>query len=149
MGSALPSRVLHAGWGALLPLRRAFSAPLPVELPCPLGFCTPAGGATSLPADILSPFPRGARPFLRILHAGWGGCFLSGGLSQPFSSWGSALPSDFARRLERSTSSPADIFSPSPRGFSPPLLRILHAGDVYKRQLLSTSSFLWIMWISL
>ena len=63
-------RILHAGWGALLPLRRAFSAPFLVGLGPSFGFCTPAGGAASSPAGFLSPSPRGARPFLRILHAG-------------------------------------------------------------------------------
>ncbi|MBC8542427.1 hypothetical protein [Bianquea renquensis] len=183
-GATLPSQVLHAGWGALLPHRRTFSASLPVVQPCPHRFCTPAGAlcfltgghfqplsswgcpalagfarrlgrSASSPADILSPSPRGARPFLRILHAGGGllpcrrtfsalflvglgpaflnfarrlgGCFLSGGLSQPFSSWGSALPSDFARRLGGAASSPAGFLSPSPRG-ARPFLRILHAG---------------------
>ena len=63
-GATLPSQVLHAGWGALLPHRRTFSASLPVGLGPFFGFCTPAGGY-----------------------------FLAGGHSQPFSSWGSALPS--------------------------------------------------------
>ena len=178
MGSALPSRVLHAGWGGcflagghsqpfsswgcpsfldfarrlggLLPHRRAFSAPLSVGLPCLLEFCTPAGAlcflsgghsqllspwscpalagfarrlgrSASSPADILSPSPRGAWPFLRILHAGWRALLpLRRAFSAPLPvGLCPALP-DFARRLEVSTSSPADILSPSPRGAALP-----------------------------
>ena len=95
---------MHAGWRCLLPHRRTFSAPLLVGLPCPRRFCTPAGAL----------------------------CFLTGGHSQPFSSWGLALPSDFARRLGRSASSPAGIFSPSPRRAQPcPPGFCTPAGGVY------------------
>jgi len=101
--------------------------PLPVVQPCPLGFCTPAGGGYFLTGGLSQPFSPWVSPAFLNFARRLGGCFLSGGLSQPFSSWGSALPSDFARRLGRSTSSPADILSPSPRGAALPS-QVLHAG---------------------
>ena len=126
-GLALPSGFARR-LGGLLPLRRAFSALLLVGLPCPLGFCTPAGrGLLPHRRAFSAPFPVGLGPSFGFCTPAGGVYFLTGGHSQPFSSWGSALPSDFARRLGRSASSPADIFSPSPRG-ARPFLRILHAG---------------------
>ena len=147
-----------SSWGLALPsdfarrLGRSASSPAGIfspsprrAQPCPPGFCTPAGGvyflsgghsqplspwscppllnfarrlevSTSSLADILSPSPRGFSPplpgFARRLGAL---CFLTGGHSQPLSPWFSPALLDFARRLGCSASSPADIFSPSPR----------------------------------
>ena len=101
--------------------------PLPVVQPCPLGFCTPAGGGYFLTGGLSQPFSPWVSPAFLNFARRLGGYFLTGGHFQPLSPWGSAPPSNFARRLEGATSSPAGILNPFPRG-ARPLLRILHAG---------------------
>ena len=110
-------------------LERSASSPAGIFNPssswgCPafLDFARRLGRSASSPAGIFSPSPRRAQPCPPGFCTPAGGVyFLSGGHSQPLSPWSCPPLVNFARRLEVSTSSLADILSPSPRGFSPPL----------------------------